>query len=456
MSRIIPRHLGTTAGALCAMSFTLALAVAPSRAEDGGDTATWPTWRGPHATGVARTGDPPLRWSETENVRWKAEIAGLGTSTPVVWGSKIFLTTAIDEGVTAPGAAPPPPAAEGQRRPGLAGAPGQMHRFVVLALDLDTGKVLWERTARRAPPHEGHHPDGTYASGSPVTDGEHVFASFGSQGLYAYDLDGNLKWETDLGDMTVRNGFGEAASPALHGDTLVVNWDHEGEDFVVALDKNTGRERWRRGRDEMTSWTTPLVVEHGGRAQVVVSATGQVRSYDLTTGEELWNIPGMTVNAIPSPVYADGVVYAMSGFRGSMAYAIDLAKAKGAIEGTDAVRWRFDRDTPYVPSPLLYDGLLYFLKVNSPILTVIDVANGQVVYGPQRVDGINTIYASPVGAAGRVYLQGRDGEGVVLRAGRQYEALATSTLDDHFDASPVVAGDRLLLRGRKHLYCLAQ
>ncbi|HUP22586.1 MAG TPA: PQQ-binding-like beta-propeller repeat protein [Thermoanaerobaculia bacterium] len=429
-------------------------ALIPLLAEDAGGAAVWPAWRGPDSTGVAPAGNPPVRWSETENVRWKAELPGLGTSTPVIWGNRVFVTSAVDEGVPADGAAP---AAEGEGAAGgrrLAGAPGMMHRFVVMAIELDTGKVVWERTARRAPPHEGHHPDGTYASGSPVTDGEHVFATFGSQGLYAYDLDGNLKWEKDLGDMRTRLGFGEGASPALHGDTLVLNWDHEDEDFIVALDKRTGEERWRRDRDEITSWTTPLVVEHDGRAQVVVSATGAIRSYDLATGEDLWHTPGMTVNAIPSPVHAGGVVYLTSGFRGSALLAIDLAKARGNLEGTDAIRWRFDRDTPYVPSPLLYDGLLYFLKVNSPILTVIDVANGEVVYGPQRLDGVDNIYASPVGADGRVYIQGRGGEGVVLRAGRKYEVIANNQLEDNFDASPVVAGDRLLLRGRRHLYSL--
>jgi outer membrane protein assembly factor BamB len=429
-------------------------ALIPLFAEDAGGAEVWPAWRGPDHTGVAPAGNPPVRWSETENVRWKTELPGLGTSTPVIWGNRVFVTSAVDEGVPAEGAAPP---AEGEGAAGgrrLAGAPGMMHRFVVMAIDLDTGKVVWERTARRGPPHEGHHPDGTYASGSPITDGEHVFATFGSQGLYAYDLDGNLKWEKDLGDMRTRLGFGEGASPALHGDTLVLNWDHEDEDFIVALDKRTGEERWRRDRDEITSWTTPLIVEHDGKAQVVVSATGAVRGYDLATGEDLWHTPGMTVNAIPSPVHAGGVVYVTSGFRGSALLAIDLAKARGNLEGTDAIRWRFDRDTPYVPSPLLYDGLLYFLKVNSPILTVIDVANGEVVYGPQRLDGIDNVYASPVGAAGRVYFQGRGGESVVLGAGRKYEVVANNELEDSFDASPVVAGDRLLLRGRRHLYSL--
>lgn len=443
------------AGLLSAGFCAAVLAALPLAAEDGHD-AVWPSWRGPAATGAAPAGDPPLRWSETENVRWQAEIAGVGTSTPVVWGKRVFVTTAVEEaGEPAAEAAPAAAPAEGAGgRRSLAGAPGKMHRFVVMALDLDSGKVIWERTARRAPPHEGHHPDGTYASGSPVTDGEHLFVSFGSQGLYAYDLDGNLRWEKDLGDMTTRLGFGEGASPALSGDTLVVNWDHEGEDFIVAFDKRTGEERWRRQRDEITSWTTPLVVEQGGRAQVIVSATGAIRSYDLATGDELWHTGGMTVNAIPSPVHAGGVVYVTSGFRGSALLAIDLARAKGDLSTTDAIRWRFDRDTPYVPSPLLYDGLLYFFKVNSPVLTVIDAEKGEVVYGPQRVDGIDNVYASPVAAAGRIYFLGREGGTVVVRAGRQYEVLATSELDDNFDASPVVAGDRLLLRGRRALYCL--
>jgi outer membrane protein assembly factor BamB len=235
---------------------------------------------------------------------------------------------------------------------------------------------------------------------------------------------------------------------------LVVNWDHEGESFIVALDAATGEEKWRTALDEQTSWTTPLIVEHNGRHQVVTSATNKVRSYDLETGALVWETAGMTLNAIPSPVTADGVVYVMSGFRGNSAMAVDLAKAKGDIGGSDAILWSLDKDTPYVPSPLLYDGVLYFLKSNNGLLTAVEASTGKVLYGPERLDAVRNIYASPVGAAGRVYLVGRDGGAVVLKHGRSLEVLAENSLDDAFDASPVVAGNRLLLRGRQSLYCL--
>jgi outer membrane protein assembly factor BamB len=411
----------------------------------------WPSWRGPHDDGRAPAGDPPITWSETDNVRWKVAIPGLGTSTPVVWGNRIYLNTAIDTGEPGP-SAPAEPAAEGGR--GRGGAPSTVHRFVVMALDLDTGAVVWERTARAEQPHEGTHPDGTFASSSPVLDAERVYVSFGSHGIYAFTHDGEQVWERDLGDMTTRLGFGEGASPALADGLLVVTWDHEGESFIVALDAATGAERWRTARDEQTSWTTPLIVEHGERRQVVVSATNKVRSYDLATGELIWETAGMTLNTIPSPVTSDGVVYLMSGFRGNAAMAVDLARAKGDISGSDAILWSLDRDTPYVPSPLLYDGILYFLKSNNGLLTAVEAATGKVLYGPERLDAVRNIYASPVGVAGRVYLLGRDGGAVVLKHGPTLEVLAENGLDDAFDASPVVAGDRLLLRGRRHLYCL--
>jgi outer membrane protein assembly factor BamB len=412
----------------------------------------WPAWRGPEHTGEAE-GDPPVTWSETENVRWKVAVPGLGTSTPIVWGDRIFLTTAIDTGK--PGDRPAPAAEEGERRRG-GGPPSTAYRFVLMALDLDSGELVWERTAREEQPHEGTHPDGTFASSSPVADNERVYAFFGSQGLYAYTHAGEKVWEVDLGDMTTRLGFGEGASPALADGTLVVLWDHEGESFIVALDAATGKEKWRTGREEMTAWATPLVVDHDGRKQVVTAATGKVRSYDLATGELIWEGPGMTLNAIPSPVTADGVVYLMSGFRGNTALAIDLDKAQGDVTGSDAIVWSLDRDTPYVPSPLLYDGILYFLKSNNGLLTAVEVATGNVLYGPERLDAVRNIYASPVGAAGRVYLLGRDGGAAVLKHGRQLEVMAENSLDDSFDASPVVAGKRLLLRGRQHLYCLEE
>ncbi|NJL28670.1 MAG: PQQ-like beta-propeller repeat protein, partial [Thermoanaerobaculia bacterium] len=330
-------------------------------------------------------------------------------------------------------------------------------RFVVMALSRTDGEVLWERTATETKPNEGTHLDGSWASASPITDGERLFAFFGSYGIYAYDLDGKLLWSKDLGDMQTRNAFGEGSSPAVWGDTLVINWDHEGDSFIVALDKHTGEERWRVARPgERTSWSTPLVVAEGGKPQVIVAATERSRGYDLATGEVLWQAGGMTVNVIPSPVYADGMVYLMSGFRGSALQAIRLSEAKGELSGPPAIVWSHDRDTPYVPSPLLYDGKLYFLKVNTGILSVLDAKTGQVLYNEQRLDGIQGVYASPVGAAGRVYLVGRNGVTLVLKNGDRFEQLASNTLDDRFDASPAVVGGEIFLRGHKHLYCLAQ
>lgn len=426
--------------------FPLLLALSASASPPPG---SWPSWRGPLGTGAAPQGDPPTEWSETKNVKWKVALPGRGHATPVVWGERIFVTTAIPVA-----AAPAPPPAEDGRMGRV--QPAGAVRFVVLALDRETGKVLWERTAREAVPHEGTHADGSWASASPLTDGELVFASFGSEGLYAYDLDGTLKWSKDLGDMATRNAFGEGSSPALAGDALIVNWDHEGEDFIVALDKKTGEERWRKGRDEPTSWSTPVVVEQGGRAQVIVAATNQTRSYDAATGELLWQLPGMTLNVIPTPVASDGLVYLISGFRGNMLQAVRLAEAKGDLAGTPAVAWTYDRDTPYVPSPVLAGGVLYFLKSNTGTLSALDAATGAVKYGPLRLAGIEGVYASPVAAAGRLYVVGREGATVVVKTGAEHEVLATNTLDDHFDASPVVAGDELLLRGSKHLYALAR
>jgi outer membrane protein assembly factor BamB len=386
----------------------------------------WPQWRGPLRTGVAPQGNPPAEWSESKNVKWKVEIPGLGSGTPVVWGGTIFVLTAVPAG----------------------GA----QRFTILAIDRKDGKVLWQRVLREEVPHEGHHVTNTYASHSALTDGEHVYAFFGSRGLYALDLRGNVKWEKDLGDMTVKNGFGEAASPALHGDRLVVNWDHEGESFIVALDKRTGKELWRVPRDEKTSWATPLVVEHGGRAQVITSATSRVRSYDLATGELIWQASGMTANAIPTPVHADGVVFLTSGFRGNALMAVKLAEARGDVTNTPAVLWRYDRDTPYVPSPLLYGEQLYVLKSNNGILSSFDTKSGRKLYGEQRLEGVPNVYASPVGVAGRVYVAGRDGGVAVVQHGPEFKLLAVNQLEDGFDASPVPVDDELYLRGRKFLY----
>lgn len=425
----------------------LLLAATLPHATAAADPVRWPQWRGPAGNGAAE-GNPPVEWSETKNIAWKSPLPGLGSSTPVVIGERIYLTVAIDTGKT--------PEGEAGGRDSSGRAPDDVHEFAVVAYELADGSEAWRSIVDRGVPHEGSHLHSTWASNSPVTDGEHLYAYFGSQGLYALDLNGNVIWSHDFGVMEKRLEFGEGSSPALWGDTLVIQWDHEGQSFVAAIDKRTGEERWRRDRDEASSWSTPLVIAHDGRVQIITNATSSIRSYDLETGEVLWHIGGMTENVIPTPVTSDGIVYVMSGFMGAALYAIDLDRAQGDLSGSEAVLWSYDRDTPYVVSPLLYQDTLYFFKVLNPILTAVDARSGERHYGPVRVQGLTNIYASPVGAAGRVYVVDRRGSAVVFSAGPELEVLATNTLDDGFDASPVVVGDSLLLRGRANLYRIAE
>lgn len=450
----------------------------------------WPQWRGPLASGVAPDANPPVEWSESKNIKWKVPLPGGGSSTPIVWGDRVFVTAAINTGkrvetaATATAQPPNPPAAReapkgppggdrAQQRPrpddpGGKGGPGgrrgggyfggampaEVHQFVVLCLDRGTGRTLWQQVAREEVPHEGHHPTGTFASASPVTDGKLLFVFFGSRGLYCYDLDGSLKWQQDLGDMRTIMGFGEGASPALRGDVLVVNWDHEGEDFIAALDKRTGQTLWKTPREERTSWATPLIVEHAGKPQVIVPASARTRSYDLATGKLLWECAGLTSNVIPSPVVGHGLVFVTSGYRGHSLQAIKLGRT-GDLTGTDAIAWSLNRSTPYVPSPLLYGSRLYFLKLNDATLSACSAEDGKPLYEEQRLEGIRGVYASPVAAAGRVYIAGRDGGVVVIKDSDHFEVLAANKLHEGIDASPVLVDNEILLRGKQHLYCIA-
>lgn len=411
-----------------------------------GGPGDWPQWRGPLATGVAPDADPPIRWSESENVRWKVEIPGRGHSTPIVWGERIFLTAAIEEGGEAR-----PEARSGAHDNRLV---VRRQSFVVLAVDRRDGKLLWQRTVREALPHEGGHVTASYASASPVTDGERVYAFFGSHGLYALDLEGKLVWETDLGDMETLHGHGEGASPALYGDTLVVTWDHEGPSSLVALDKRTGKPRWSVPRDEPTSWATPIVVSVAGRAQVIVSGTRRLRGYDLETGEVVWECAGLSSNVVASPVAGEGMVFAGSSYEQQAMLAVRLEGARGDVTATDRVVWSLDRGTPYVPSPLLYRGALYFLRHYQGILARVDAATGASRPGALRLPGIGNVYASPVAAADRVYVTDQDGATVVLRDGDEPEVLAVNQLDDRFNASAAIAGRDLFLRGERYLYRL--
>jgi outer membrane protein assembly factor BamB len=293
------------------------------------------------------------------------------------------------------------------------------------------------------------------ASSSPVTDGELLFAHFGSRGLYCYDLNGELKWDKDLGDMRTRAGFGEGVSPALAGDRLIVNWDHEGQSFIVALDKQTGREIWRKNRDEQTSWTTPFIVEIEGKKQAIVAGTKKTRSYDVESGEVVWEASGQTANMIPTPVVGHGLVFLASGFRGNALQAIKLT-AKGDVSGTGAIVWRHDRGTPYVPSTLLSGERLYFLKGNDAMISCFAAPTGKAHYEEERLEGLRGVYASPVGANGYVYILGRQGASVVIKDSPELTIVGRNKLDDRFDASPAIVGNHLYLRGHNNLYCIVE
>ena len=419
----------------------------------------WAQWRGPQANGTSATANPPTTWSETSNIKWKVKIPGIGSSTPIIWNNFVFVQTAVPSANKSANSHQSRAILAGQRgggRGGMSVAPTGSFKFILMCLDRKTGKTLWQKTVREEVPHEGHHPDHGFASHSPITDGKHVISYFGSHGLYCFDMKGNLKWKKDLGKMQTRNAFGEGNSPALLGDTVVVKWDHEGtDDFIVAFDKNNGQQKWRQPRDESTSWSSPLIVQYGGKNQVVASATNKIRSYDLVTGKQIWECAGMTSNTIPTPVTGNNMLYAISGFRGNALLAIKLGK-QGDLTGTDAIAWTHNRSTPYVPSPLLYGDNLYFFANNNGILSCFDAKSGKPILNAERIEGLPGVYASPVGAGGKVYLIGRNGTVVVIKRSAKLEILATNKLDERFDASPALAGKELFLRGQEYLYCIAQ
>ena len=337
---------------------------------------------------------------------------------------------------------------------GGGGKPTEEYRYVLMSLDRNTGKENWRRVAATQVPHEGHHRDHGYASGSPVTDGEHIIVSFGSRGLYCYDMKGKLQWKKDFGDMRMRNSFGEGTSPALHGDTVVLLWDHEGDSALYALDKKTGKLKWKTDRNEASGWCTPVVTIHDGVTQVIVNGTRAVRSYQLSDGKLLWQCSGQTSNAIPSVVVDENFAYAMSGFRGAHLAAIKLG-GSGDLTDSKSVSWTANRGTPYTPSPLLSNGRIWYLSGNNGVLSVRDTKSGKLLVEGERLDGVSGVYASPVSAGGRVYIAGRNGTVSVLKDSAKLEVLATNELDDKFDCSPAVVGNQMFLRGKEHLYCIA-
>lgn len=409
----------------------------------GASPIAWPQWRGPFNTGMAE-GDAPLRWGDSANVRWKLPIPGKGHSTPVVAGRQLFLTTAVPTGKGTASSGPGP--AGGGADAGLE------HRFEVLAIDRDSGRIAWQRTATTATPHEGHHRVyGSFASNSPVTDGTRVFAFFGSRGLFAYDLNGVLIWQKDFGlRMRMDMAFGEGTPLTLHDGRLLLHFDHLDTGFLVMLDPATGREIWRIKRSERFNWAAPYVATHNGRRQIIMSGE-TVRGYDFDSGELLWEAAGLGENTIPQPVQHGDLVFAMSGHTIRMLMAIRLGR-RGNLTKTDAIVWSTARGASYTPSPLLSDGRLYVLT-DTGLLSAFDAATGKPFYQQARLPKPYSFKASPVGAAGRLYLATEDEDIVVVRMGDRPEVLATNTLSGQsFIASPVIVEGDIYLRSQTHLF----
>ena len=433
--------------------------VSQAQSETPAESNNWNQWRGPNADGVAVSADPPVRWSESENIKWKVEIPGQGSATPIVWGQRIYVVTAIKTDRQAEGtSADSQPdaerqAARGRRGFGRGPKPTNYHQFVVRCLDRGDGQLIWEQVAVESVPHEGHHPTGTFASCSPVTDGDFLYVSFGSRGIYCYDLNGNLQWKRDLGDMHVRNSFGEGGSPALAGEALIVPWDHEGQSSLFALNAKTGETKWRVDRDEPTTWATPLVVRDGGRQQVIMNGSKRVRSYDASDGSLIWECGGQAFNPVASPIRSGDLVYCTTGRRGFMTSAMPLS-ASGDITETAQIAWQRNDSGAYVSSPLIYRGYLYHIKGTSAVLSCLDAGTGEAIFEPGRLPGLRNMYASPVAAADRIYFTDRNGSTLVVRYGDELDVLATNHLDEGSDASLVLVDNEILLRGNQHLYCI--
>ncbi len=414
--------------------------------------ADWHQWRGPHFNGsAAADAKPPTTWSATTNVHWKQAIPGRGSGTPVIAGDDLFVVTAVDTGK--PSQKPDPAADHRQDQ-----APDTLHQFIVLCLDRQSGKEKWRKVVAELVPHSGAHRDHFYASASPITDGKHVWAHFGSRGTYCLTVSGEVVWSrTDLGYMVLRGGFGDGSSPALHGNHLVIPWDTEdGNSYIIALDKMTGKTKWKTERDQISSWATPLIVEHGGKGIVIQNGVNFVRAYDLETGKELWRAAGQTTRPIPTPIYHEGIVLVTSGHRGAFLGAYQLDGAKGDITGTANELWTLDRNTPDVPSALLSNGRLYFHSGRNGILSCVDAKTGEAHYTRQRLPEIRNVYSSPVAANGHIYLTGREGNTVVIEDSPEFKVVATNALDESVDASLVIDGAHLYVRGAKHLYCIAE
>lgn len=418
----------------------------------------WPGWRG-DGRGISPEKNLPLKWSEDEGVKWKTPIPGAGHSSPIVWGNRVFVTTAVAEdpnvetfrgGVYLGGDRKKPDESE--------------YAYHVICLNADQGNILWSKAVARQSPRTRRHTKNTYASETPVTDGKYVFASFGSAGLYGVDFEGNVIWQRDLGLLRRRAGWGTSSSPVLLQNTVIVNCDSDDDSYIAAFEKATGDQVWRTERDEGASWGTPFLFEVGGRTTVVTNATRHMRGYDAATGKLLWECAGGSRISVPSPVATQGLVFLSSGhsmtFLRQPIIAIrsgasgDITPTRGETN-SQGVAWSHPKGGPYVTSPIAVDDYLY-VPLDKGFLTCYEARTGKTVYEKQKLGARNTITASPIAGDGKIYVQTEGGECYVVKPGPEFEILAVNKLDEVFCASPAVSAGKIFLRGRKHLYCVGK
>jgi outer membrane protein assembly factor BamB len=421
---------------------------------DPAPEARWPGWRGANGQGIAVGANVPLEWSETKNVLWKTEIPGRGHSSPIVWGDRIFVTTAV-EGDVVPGVKPMrhfEPDGTEFRHPDAVGD-DRKHIFKVLALETAGGRVLWERTAWEGVPSDSRHKKASFASPTAATDGERVYAYFGTEGLYAYDFAGTLAWKFDPG---LVRGFsvGIGTSPVLYKDLVILLCDEDNGDksYLVGLDRKTGREIWRTARKVELSWATPVVVAAGGHDELVTSGNEAIIAYDPASGRELWRMKGLESNAVTTPVIGDGVVVISSGYPNKVTVAVKPG-GSGDVTNTPNVLWRYDKGSAYVPSPVLYDGLVY-LMTDKGLVTALDAKTGAVKYEGGRPPVPASFMASALAVDGRLLLMSQDGDTFVVKAGPEFTVERTNPLGEPIDASAAVAGGRLYIRGERHLFAI--
>jgi outer membrane protein assembly factor BamB len=438
--------------AACACACALALASTGRPAEEAAGSDRWPGWRG-LGQGVAASARPPLEWAPARNVLWKAAIPGRGHSSPIVWGDRIFLTTAV-EGDVVPGAKAVRHVADGQEfvHPDATGA-DRRHAFKLLVLDARDGRLVWERTAWEGTPVDSRHKKASFASPTATTDGERVYAYFGSEGLYAYDFDGKLAWKFDPG-VVGSMGVGVGTSPVLYRDLVILLCDEDNGErsYIVALDRRTGKEAWRVPRKVEISWATPVVVSANGRDELVTSGNQLVQAYDPATGRELWRMQGLASNAVTTPLVGDDVVVLSSGYPSKVSVAVQPG-GSGDVTGTPRVLWRYEKGSAYVPSPILYDGHVY-LVTDKGLLTCLDARTGEVRYEGARPPVPASFMASPVAVAGHLLLMSQDGDTFVVKAGPRFELVGTNPLGEPISASAAVAGGRLYIRGESHLFAI--